>query len=262
MSRPEPPDWGNDPLSKLFKDADYNARVTAANYPRVFESLQMVDAAFSRAREIVEKDSSFARLVPRFLLVRTHSSFLAAIRAGMSGQIGEAFVLLRAGVEQSWYALHMATGHDADRRTEIWLRRNESDAAKASCKSEFTVKNVRSTHEDLDAPAAADLHQIYETLVDYGAHPNQMGVFTSIKSQESATEVTFQVGILHPAELPVMVTLRLAIAVAIGALKIFQLIYPERFILMGLDSEIQRLVVELNSQFKRFGSQGGSTLTA
>ena len=110
---------------------------------------------------------------------------------------------------------------------------------------------------DFDPVAAAELHRLYETLIDYGAHPNQMAVFTSLRSQESETEVSFQVGILHPAELPVMVTLRLAIAVAIGALKIFQLIYPERFLLMGFESEIQHLVSELNSKFKGHGSRTG-----
>jgi hypothetical protein len=245
----------------FFKDADYNARVTAANYPGVFESLQRVHSAFRLAAEIVEKDSSGTRLVPRFLLIRTHSSYLAAIRAGMSGQIGEAYVLIRAAIEQSWYALHMATGEDAERRTDIWLRRNESDAATASCKSEFTIRNVRSTHEGLDPVAAAEMKDLYEKLIDYGAHPNQMGIFTSLSSKETHTEVSFQVGILYPAELPVLVTVRLAMAVAIGALKIFQLIYPERFRLVDFDSEIQRLLSELNSRFKGYGSRG-RTVTA
>jgi hypothetical protein len=261
MTKPEPPNWGNDSLSQFFKEADRNARVAAANYPSVFESLQRVDSAFHRAAEIVEKDSEWTRLVPRFLLIRTHSSFLAAIRAGMSGQIGEAFVLLRAVIEQSWYALHMATGPEAELRTDIWLMRNESSAATGKCKAEFTVKNVRSTHEGLDLAAAAELQQLYEKLIDYGAHPNQMGVFTSIKSHESETAVGFQVGILHPAELPVMVTLRLGMAVAIGALKIFLLIYPERFLLMDFEPELQRLIAELNSIFRPYGS-GSRTTTA
>jgi hypothetical protein len=256
MDKPEPPAWGNDRLSMFFRDADYNARVTAANYPQVFESLKRADSALHLARETLEKDSGWVRLVPRFLLVRVHSSILAAVRAGMSGQVGEAFVLLRSGIEQSWYALHMATGPEAERRTDIWLKRNEGAAETAACRTEFTVKNVRSTHEGLDPVTAAQLQQLYEKLIDYGAHPNQMGVFTSLGSQESATDVTFSVGILYPSELPVMVTLRLSMAVAIGALKIFGLIYPERFVLMGLDSEIRELVAELNSKFKGLGSKG------
>lgn len=241
-----------------MRDADYNTKVTAANYPTVFESLKRVDSAFIRARECMEKDSGWISLVPRFLLVRTHSSFLAALRVGMSGQIGEASVLLRVGVEQSWYALHMASGQDAERRTNIWLQRNENPAATNACKGEFTITNVRSTHSALDPAAAADLHRLYSTLIDYGAHPNQMGVFTSVQSTETEGAVSFQVRILHPAELPVMFTLRMAMAMAIAGLKIFQLIYPERFALVGLDIEIQHLVAELNTKFKQYGSNGSA----
>ncbi len=108
----------------------------------------------------------------------------------------------------------------------------------------------------MDSPAASELNIIYESLIDYGAHPNQIGVLMGVVSQESTGRTNFKVGILlYPAEVPVMFTLRMAIAVAIGTLKIFQLIYPERFALMSLDAEIARLSKELNSKFKTYSSQ-------
>lgn len=261
MADRQPPPWGNDSLSEFFRLADYNARVTAANYPAVFELLREVDVAFKRAEDAVERDSGVVRLVPRFLLVRTHSTFLAAVRAGMSGQLSEAFVLLRAAIEQSWYALHMAKDPGGETRVDVWLRRNDDKRATAKCKAEFTIRNVRTTHEGLDAPAASQLHSIYESLIDYGAHPNQMGVLTGVTQQESANQIDYKIGILHPAELPVMVTLRLAVAVAIGSLKIFQLIYPERFALISLDAELVRLVDELNSRFTQYSSRGRPLIT-
>jgi hypothetical protein len=262
MTDREPPPWGNDSLSEFFRLADYNARVTAANYPAVFELLRHVDAAFKRAEDAVERDSGWVRLVPRFLLVRTHSSFLAAVRAGMSGQLSEAFALLRGAIEQSWYALHMAKDPSGDTRIEVWLRRNHDEQATGRCKAEFTVRNVRTTHEGLDPGAASQLHSIYESLIDYGAHPNQMGVLTGVTQQECAKQIDYKVGILYPAEVSVMVTLRLAVAVAIGSLKIFQLIYPERFVLMSLDADIVRLIDGLNSRFKQYSSRSRPPNTA
>ena len=47
----------------------------------------------------------------------------------------------------------------------------------------------------------------------------------------------------------------MAVAVAIGALKLLQLIFPERFKFMGLDEEIRVLVSELNSVFKPYMQQ-------
>jgi len=255
MTRGSPPEWGDDHFSTFFKDADYNTKACAANYPQVFQALGRVHALFRAAVEAVEKDSNFLRLVPRLLLVRVHSGFLAAIRLTMSGQSSESYPVLRASVEQSWYALHMAIGDDADRRTNLWLKRNETPKDTSACKAEFTVRNVRTTHEQLDTSGATQLLALYEKFIDFGGHPNQMGVFSNITSDESDTAISFQVGILHPAELQSLAALRLAMATAIGGLKIFNLIYPERFQLIGLDVAIQRLVVDLNSVFRAFGSQ-------
>jgi hypothetical protein len=250
-----PPAWGSDSLSEFLSQADYNAQVTAANYPDIFRLMHRVDLAFRRAEAVVERDSEWVRLVPRFLLVRTHSTFLTAVRVGMSGQVTESCVLLRAAVEQAWYALHMAKEPNGDSRVEIWLRRNDDDEATRKCKAEFTVKNVCSTHRGLDAPTASELRGIYEQLIDYGAHPNQMGVLTGVKHGKADDEGTYSVGILNPAELPMMATLRLAVAVAVGSLKVFRLIYAERFALASLDREIEALVVELNTRFARFSSR-------
>jgi hypothetical protein len=118
------------------------------------------------------------------------------------------------------------------------------------------VKNVRSTHEARDASSAAEMQRLYEMSIDHGAHPNQMGVFSGMSAMETATEVNYKVGILTAAEQPVMVSLRLAAAVAIGALKTFRLIYSERFAMVGLDDEIAGLVQELNLRFKQFASTG------
>lgn len=255
MTERDPPDWDSDSLSRFFKDADYNARVTAAKYPSVFELLRGIQSTFKRAEETLEKDSGDARLVPRFLLIRSHSTFLAATRAGMSGQVSEALLLLRGAIEQSWYALHMAKDPNPDTRVTIWLKRNDDSEATAKCKAEFTIKNVRSTHEALDSSTASELNGLYESLIDYGAHPNQMGVLMGVSSQESASQTDFKVGILYPAEMPVIFTLRMAVAVAIGTLKVFQLVYPERFALMSLDTEITKLIKELNSRFKTYSSQ-------
>ena len=123
---------------------------------------------------------------------------------------------------------------------------------KSRCKSEFTVAKVRGTHETLDANTARTLQEMYENLIDFGAHPNQFGVMTSMSKSETEKQVNFSVGILYPQPLPVVFSLRMATGVAIGALKAFQLVFPERFALTGIDQGIERLVAEANSVFKSY----------
>ena len=117
------------------------------------------------------------------------------------------------------------------------------------------MRNVRSTHESLDLVSAKQLHELYETMIDYGAHPNQMSLFVAMSESETEKETTFKVGILFPELVPIVATLRMAVAVAVGSLKVFQRVFPERFRIMSLDTEIEALVVELNSAFKTYVQQ-------
>lgn len=261
MPEQKPPPWGDDPLSTFFSQAEYNERVSAFNLPTIYTLLQRLHAAFQRAEETVEKDSRDEFLVTRFLMVRTHAAFLAAIRLAMSGQWFESYPVLRAVIEQAWYALHIAKDPQPPNRVKVWLCRNDDEASKSKCKSEFTVVNVRSTHESLDSVTAKQLHELYETMIDFGAHPNPRGVLTAMNRSEAENEVRYRVGILFVDPILLVATLRWAVAVAVGALKIFQLIFPERFKLMGLDEEIKALVNELNSVFKPYVQQSQQSVT-
>lgn len=255
MPEQKPPPWGNDPLSTFFSEAEYNERVSSLNLATIYALLQRLHAAFRRVGETAERDNREEFLVTRFLMIRTHSSFLAAIRLAMSGQLSESYAVLRAAIEQAWYALHMAKDPQPPNRAKVWLCRNDDEVSKSKCKSEFTVANVRSTHESLDSVTAKQLHQLYETMIDFGAHPNQLGVFMAMSKSETEKEIRYRVGILFPDIVPLVATLRMAVAVAVGALKVFQLIFPERCKLMGLDEEIKALVSELNSVFKPYVQQ-------
>jgi len=185
-------------------------------------------------------------------MVRTHAAFLAAVRLAMSGQASESFPVLRAAIEQAWYALHIAKDSKAPGRANIWLSRNDDKSTKTKCKSEFTVGNVRATHEGLDAATAKELQDIYENLIDFGAHPNPMGVLASMRKSGTDKQVDYKIGILTSNKTTVVFALRMAVAVAVGALKVFKLIYPERFSLAGINLEIDKLVAGLNTVFKPY----------
>ena len=252
MIEKKPPEWGNDSLSVFFKDAEYNNRVTALNLPAEYDLLQSVHTLFKKFEDLIAKDTREEFLVPRFLMVRTHSSYLAGLRLAMSGQVSEAFSVLRSAVECAWYALHIAKDPKGTERAEIWFRRNENAVAKSRCKSEFSITKVRQTHEDLDPNSVADLHKLYENLIDFGAHPNQFGVMMAMRKSGDARQLDFSVGILHAEPLPIALALKMAVGVALGALKTFQLVFPERFTIIGIDVEIQKLIGDANSIFKAY----------
>ena len=249
MTEKRPPDWDNDPLSVFFRDTEPNVRVTALKFPKVYELLGQVHSLFQKYEEAIKNDHWSELVVARFLMVRSHSSFLAGIRLVMSGQVPESFPVLRSVVESAWYALHMAKDPGGTKRYEIWQLRDENDEAKKRCRNEFTVARVRQTHEEQEAAGARELHKVYETLIDFGAHPNQLSVMMAlVKTEETDNQVTY--GIFPWKPLSVLFALKMAVATAIGALKIFQLVFPERFTIAGLDLEIKKLIPQANALFK------------
>jgi hypothetical protein len=246
------PLWDNDPLSgEFFSQAQFNERAAALNYPKVFELLQAMNAAFVAANRAVEKDNNETLLVPRLLLIRARGAVLAAMRLAMAGEIPEAFPLLRLGVELAWYALHIAKDPSPPARAKTWLKRGDSKVDTQACKNEFKVANVRATHEAIDGKHAAHMQQIYENFIDLGAHPSQLGLFSATTSTTEGTQTTYSVGILNPTEFPLLATVAMTVGAGYDILRTFQLIFPERFEIMGLDLQIDQLLKTAQVIFKK-----------
>jgi hypothetical protein len=220
--------------------------------PDVYALLQRVHAVFQQVAAITEKEHHENLLPTRFLMARAHAAWLAATRHGLSGQVVEAYPVVRAVVENSWYALHLAKDPNPPARVEIWLRRNDAAAAKARCKNEFTIAAVRATHTALDPAAAAALQALYDRTIELGGHPNERGVLAAMTRTDIDHERIF--GVVFLTDNPVLIALALksSVEAAVGALKTFRLIFPERFTIMGMDDEIEKLVGELNIVFKLY----------
>lgn len=104
--------------------------------------------------------------LPPLLLSQSHSSFLAAVRMSLGGQVHVAYTALRSCIESALYALMMR--HRSSTQ-EIWInRQNERDA----CRRTFTFNAGLSLLKEIDAPLAQVIQEIYDVAIDRGAHPN------------------------------------------------------------------------------------------
>jgi hypothetical protein len=209
-------------------------------------------AAFQQLATITENEQNQNLLPTRFLMARAHAAWLAAIRLGLSGQVIEAYPVLRTVVEDAWYALHLAKDPDPPTRAKIWLLRSEDATTKARCKIEFTISKVRATHTALDHATATAMETLYDRTIELGAHPNELGVFAAMTRTDTDQNCTF--GVVFLTDKPVLIAsaLKTAVEAAVGALKTFRLIFPERFTIMGTDNEIEKLVGEINAVFRSF----------
>jgi hypothetical protein len=146
-------------------------------------------------------------------------------------------------IESAWYALHVAEDPSPPARARTWWDRDVSPQATQACQDEFTVGNVRRTHEALDARTAAAMKILYDDTVTLGGHPNERAVASSLRIDRSRPDaVTLGLRFLHPDERSMKAALKATIDVAVGVAKTVGLIYPDRFRIMSVGEEIDQLV--------------------
>ncbi len=254
MTEPAPPPWECDPLSSFLATAQYNERVTPLKLPDAYVLLQRVHAAFEQVAVSTERENTPNLLPVRILMARARGAWLASVRSAMSGQTVEAYPLVRTVIEAAWYALHIAKDPAPPARAIIWLCRDDNEAAESRCRNEFRVSNVRATHEALDATTAAICAALYDQTIELGAHPNERGTLTALRRSEDGQTINFQAVLLTDDWKVIALVLKNAVEAAVGALKVFRLIFPERFTIVGIKDEIDGLVAQLNALFAGYGA--------
>ena len=250
MADPVPPPWEGDPLSTFLSQAQRNERVSSLKMPGVYDLLRHVHGTFRLVAEITERENDPNLLPTRFLMARAHAAWLTAVRLALSAQIVETYPLVRVVVENAWYALHLAKDPNAPTRAKIWLCRDDDAAAEKRCANEFSIANVRQTHAALDAVNEAAAHHVYKSTIQFGGHPNERGVLAAtIRTSEG-----FGAVLLTDNPVLIAAALKSAIEAGVVALKTFELVFPERFAIVGVDHEIAALVASLNTVFKQYAT--------
>jgi hypothetical protein len=91
---------------------------------------------------------------------------------------------------------------------------------------------------------------LYKQTIGLGGHPNERGVLAAMTRTDTVGAVTF--GAVFLADNPNLIAAatKTAVEAAVGALRMFSLIFPERFAIMGVDRDVDKLVGELNGAFK------------
>ncbi|MEJ5378554.1 MAG: hypothetical protein WHX93_18440 [bacterium] len=182
-----PPGWGNDPLSKFLQDTTENIYATFHNLKQLYNPLQHIHQVFTKVAENMNRTP---HLLAFFFLFRSHSAYLAGVRLALSGQIPEAYMVLRGSLECALYGLYVARKPSVG---EVWLRRDEDDEAKKKVKQEFKVSNLFEVLGVEDRKLANIARKFYEITIDYGGHPNQQAFTSVMKTESDESKITFKV---------------------------------------------------------------------
>ena len=177
------------------------------------------------------------------VVLRAHSSFLSALRLAVSGQIPEAYMVLRGTLENSLYGFYISTRPEL---REIWLRRHDDAASMHAVRQEFRVGTIFERLALANAGIGDIAKALYESTIDSGAHPNERALMQVLNMERGAGQIRFEVRYLTKGEEPAFgACLKITAQVGVCALDIFRLVFHERFQILGLTRELEILKRDL-----------------
>lgn len=223
-----PPGWSNDELTSFIDLVRNNAYATFHNHKWAYGHLRDIDRAFLAVLEGFSDPPDLASIP---LIYRAHASYRAAVQLAMGGQAAECYMVLRGVIEHVMYAHHI---HLHPASFEIWQTRNEGPEQRKHCKREFAGYRIFTSLRDRDPNLAAKVTRMYERTIDYGAHPNQASVFSSLNIEETEGLVNFEVNYLAHHEHARRFVLRSCAQAGVLVLDIVATVFPDRAMEVGL----------------------------
>jgi hypothetical protein len=232
---PAPAGWGNDRLTEYLDNFRGNQFATFDGMKRSTERLIEIDLMFFT---FLNGAINLRPWFPANFMLRSHSALRSAIGSAMAGQAYEASAVLRLSLEFAAYGLFI--GSDK-KRAEAWLRRHDSEKDMLEMRNMFLIKNINNHTHQVSPSLAVDFKDIYDNLIDFGAHPNERGVTESMDIIDSADRKEFRAIYLHSDPRKIDAAFARCYHVGLWSLLAFRLVWPDRFKLMGLSEKLETL---------------------
>jgi hypothetical protein len=219
-----PPTWGQDDLSEFIDGAHANAFATFANLSGSYSRIRDIDSLFT---ELFTDFKDPDNLIGAGLGLRCHSALRAAAQLAISGQVPEAFMVLRGALELALYAHHAST---SDARADIWLNRQDNEATRKQCSKEFTPRVMFPILRAVDKGLGDIVGKLYERTIDYGAHPNAAGVLTTMEHKENDGDQEFSFAYFTADQVSLRFIIQTWGQVALSCLDMLSYVLPTRFL--------------------------------
>ena len=235
-----PPDWGADEVSHALEVAQRNAYGSFVQLRAPFAKLIAIDAFY---RRLIENLNHSRDWFSTFFVLRAHSSFLAALRLAVSGQLPESYMISRGVLENALYGFYIASRPEL---RETWLRRHDDADAMRLVKQEFRIGPMFARLALANAQIGEITRTLYDRTIDSGAHPNERALMQVLNMERNAGQIRFEVKYLTGGNEPAFgACLKTTAQVGVCALDVFRVVFHERFEILGLTRELDGLKREL-----------------
>lgn len=239
---PHPPRWGNDELTRFLKIATENGYATYVREKHFWPRLQQIDALYCRTAQNMDNTRDWFYTLFYF---RAHSVWRAAIRLAISGQNPEAHILLRSCLENALYAFFIfndkVSWKDTGSRFSIWRNREDSEEAAERCRNKFAGGAMKRELKARDQQLGSITEEIYAQAICYGAHPNVHGTLGNITLGDEGKTRRIETHYMNFDADSFKFSLKGACQAGLCNLLIFKIIFKERFDILGVSEEIEKL---------------------
>lgn len=234
-----PSGWADDEVSSFLETAQANRLASFVHLRQDYRVAMRVDRCYRQAVSLADNSEHW---LPAIFLLRSHSSFLAAISMAMSGQVAEAQPLIWTTLEHALYGFYIFKNPDL---ASVWLSRHDGEAERKNQRREFTAAKLINALSGARPNIGRVASQIYERAIDYGAHPNERSLTTGLSIAKQGGAVKLMSAYLVNEPLKITFTLKSCSQAGLCSIEIFETIMPERFRVSSLDRELESLRKEL-----------------
>ncbi|RJU11738.1 hypothetical protein XcmpCFBP7700_11455 [Xanthomonas campestris] len=148
----------------------------------------------------IEKSAAARLQVPTATLLRlsARGMFCASINTALIGYRAAIFPTLRACLEAACYAQVIEQKPELG---DVWAKRHRDQDARKRCRAEFSdaVKKTCKRFGKLMPENAGLITDMYDSMIDDGAHPNVRSIIPSIKMEETNTHFEVGLGLVLPS---------------------------------------------------------------
>jgi hypothetical protein len=165
-----------DTLQEFFDTVRHNQVVNAQRFSEPYALASRADAVMQNAlRQMVNPCTPMVGV----MMVRATFGLKAAIGHALAGQLTECFQVLRGVLETAGYALIIRSDPELEL---VWAGRHvDADRMKAQ-KEQFKIGEVRKLISERNAKLLGWFDIFYQRCIDFGAHPNPNGAFSTISA--------------------------------------------------------------------------------
>jgi hypothetical protein len=230
-----PDDWGKDSLTQFIDAANQNTYSISFHGKEWFSAFQAIDSLFEKFSKNLLNLPNFYE---PFLFIRAHSSYRATIRLVTSGQLTEGYSLLRGCLEYALYAFYFSK---CPLEIQTWIERDNSIEGKKKARNQPTFGKMLKELEQNNKTIGEATRALYERTIDVGAHPNRKTITLAMLQTENEEMVSYTQAHLNFQPLPLQFSFKTTVQVGICVLKIFRLVFPERFDILGISDEVEKI---------------------